>query len=89
MRGICEIYVLAPFSIWLEMNVEIPFFFFFLCSEGQSIKLHWLSFVDLKGVSWKMQAAADDRYSSDFIHIIHRQEMACFFYFIAGQSLME
>lgn len=29
MRGICEIYVLAPFSIWLEMNVEIPFFFFF------------------------------------------------------------
>lgn len=36
-----------------------------------------------------MQAAADDRYSSNFIHIIHRQEMACFFYFIAGQSLME
>lgn len=29
MRGICEICVLAPFSIWLEMNVEIPFFFFF------------------------------------------------------------
>lgn len=89
MKGICEICVLEPFSIlqtefnqkqiWLEMDVEIPFL---LYSEGQSIKLHCLSFVDLKGVNWKIQAAADDRYSSNFIRIIHGQELACFFYFI-------